>query len=239
MIITIERYVKIVHPVTYRNRYRPWMTRAGIIIPWIFGICTSLIPAWATTKVVRGRCIRGRVGSTLEQQLIWSIAAFLLLYLGPLTVFVFGHSKILAVIRRRRQQVGQNQPQGTSNATSAAEAASKRSEMNVVRTMVLVSVTFAVCFACMRIYSILTALRVATSIGSLYTLFSLFSYASRCLNPFIYATQYEVVRRWWRVLVCRVVRRQHVEEASITQSVAQEIGGKPQTTVTDATTINL
>ena len=41
MIITIERYVKIVHPVAYRNHYRPWMTRAGVVIPWIFGICTG------------------------------------------------------------------------------------------------------------------------------------------------------------------------------------------------------
>jgi len=30
MVITIERYVKIVHSVAYRNRYRPWMTRVGI-----------------------------------------------------------------------------------------------------------------------------------------------------------------------------------------------------------------
>ena len=47
VIITIERYVKIVHSVAYRNRYRPWMTRAGIIIPWIFGILTNFVPTTA------------------------------------------------------------------------------------------------------------------------------------------------------------------------------------------------
>jgi len=54
VIITVERYVKIVHAVTYRNHYRPWMTPLGIVIPWIFGICMGLIPSWATAKVVRG-----------------------------------------------------------------------------------------------------------------------------------------------------------------------------------------
>ena len=239
MIITIERYAKIVHPVTYRNRYRPWMTRAGIIIPWIYGICTNLIPAWATSTFVRGRCIWGRVGSNREEQLTWSVAKFLLLYVVPLAVFIFGYSKILAVIRRQRKQVGQSRQQGTSNAATAAATSSKRSEMNVIKTVVLVSVTFAVCFVWSRTYSILTALKVVPTIATAYMVFSVFIYASRCVNPFIYATQYEVVRRWWRVMVCRVVRRQHVEEASLTMSAAPDTGEKQQTSKARMTTKNL
>jgi len=239
MIITIERYVKIVHPVTYRNRYRPWMTRAGIVIPWIFGICTQLVPTWATSIVVNGRCIWMPIGSNRIEQVTWSVASFLLLYVGPLVVFVFGYWKILVVIRRQRKQVGQNRTQGTSNATTAAEATRKRTEINVIKTVVLVSVNFALCFVCIRTYSILTSLRAVPSIGELYYLFSVFAYASRCLNPFTYATQYEVVRRWWRVMVCRVVRRQHVEEASLTMSVAPNTSEKQQASKTHATTKNL
>ena len=220
MIITFERYVKIVHPVAYRNHYRPWMTRAGIAIPWIFGICTSLIPTWVTTKVVRDRCIRGRIGSNPVEKLVWSVAQFLLLYLGPLVVFVVGYWKIVGVIRRQRKQVGQTQAHGTSTAATAADATSKRNEINVIRTMVLVSVTFAVCFVCMRTYAILTSLKAVPGMGALYLLFSVFSYTNRCLNPFIYATQYKVVRRWWKVMVCRVVRHNHVAETSIMPSTA-------------------
>ena len=223
VIITVERYVKIVHPVAYRNHYRPWMTRLGIVIPWIFGICMGLIPIWATAGVVRGRCIKSRIGSTPELKLAWNIAKFLIQYAAPLAVFVFGYWKILAVIRRQRKQVGHSQPQGTFNATTATEATNKRIEVNVIKTMVLVSVSFAVCFFCMRTYTILTALRVVPVIPILYGLFSVFSYASRCLNPFVYATQYEVVRRWWKVTLCRVVRRQHVEESPMTPSSAPPV----------------
>ena len=239
MIITIERYVKIVHPVAYRNHYRRWMTRAGIIFPWIYGACISLIPLWITSSVVRGVCVKGRVGSNAAEKLSWSVATFLLRYLGPLAVFVFGYWKILGVIRRQRKQVGQNQAQGTSDAATAAAKTGKRTETNVIRTMVLVSVTFALSFVCMRTYSILTALKAVPGIGALYLLFSVFSYSSRCLNPFIYATQYEVVRRWWRVVVCRVVRHQHVVEASMTRSAAPDTGEKPETTKSHMTTKNL
>ena len=237
VIITIERYVKIVYPVVHRNHYRPWMTRVGIIIPWIFGICMYFIPTLVTSRVVRGRCFRGRVGSTPELRLTWSVASFLLLYLGPLAVFVFGYGKILAVIRRQGNQVGQSQ-QGTSNAATAAQKSNKRTERNVIRTMVLVSMTFAISFGCMRVYSILTALKAVPAIGTLYLVFSVFAYTSRCLNPFIYAKQYEIVRNWWRVIVCRVVRRQHVEDAPIATPAAPATDDKQKTTKTRTTTMN-
>jgi len=129
MVITIERFMKIVHPVAYRNHYRPWMTQVGVVLPWIFGICTALVPTWATTGVVRGRCTRGRVGSSVEEHIVWSVAMFLLLYVGPLVVFVLGYWQILASIRRQRKQVAQSQPQGTSSAVNAVDQKSRHSEV--------------------------------------------------------------------------------------------------------------
>ena len=239
VIITVERYVKIVHPVAYRNHYRRWMTRVGIIFPWIFGACTGLLPIWATSHADRSRCVKGTVGSNLELQLTWRIAQFLLLYLSPLAVFIFGYWKILAVIRRQKKQVGQSQLQGTSNAATVAERKSRRTEMNVIRTMLLVSVTFAVCFVCKFFYPILTTLKVVPTIVTLHLLFAVFTYTSRCLNPFIYATQYEVVTRWWKVVAFRLVRRQQVmEETPITMSGAPARGEKQQTTKIHVTTKN-
>jgi len=180
MVITVERYVKIVHPVAYRNHYRPWMTRVGIVVPWIFGIGTGLVPTWATSYVARGRCYRSQWPNR-TQQLVWNVWRFILLYVGPLVVFVFGYWRILAVVRRQRKQVGQSQPQAASR--TAAEKSSKQTEMNVIRAMVLVSVSFAVCFVGIRVYTVLTSLKAVPAIGSLYVLFSVFAYGNRCLNP--------------------------------------------------------
>jgi len=197
------------------------MTRVGIIIPWLFGICTALIPTWTTAKVVRGRCDKGRPGSTFELQLSWMLGKFCLLYLLPLAVFVIGYWKILVMIRRQRKQVGHSQAQGMSSAAKAAEKAKKRREMNIIKTMVLVSASFALCFACIRTYSVLIYLRAVPTHGAFFSLFSVFSYASRCLNPFIYATQYEVVRNWWKVMVCRVICRRQVEEATAAGDISE------------------
>jgi 7 transmembrane receptor (rhodopsin family) len=57
IIVTLERYVKIVHPVQHRSKFRPWMTRVGLALPWMNGILANLIPAWATRRAEGSRCM--------------------------------------------------------------------------------------------------------------------------------------------------------------------------------------
>jgi len=58
VVITLERYFKIVHAIAHRKYYRNWMTRVGVALPWIGGACLSLFPAFGTTRIVNGRCLR-------------------------------------------------------------------------------------------------------------------------------------------------------------------------------------
>jgi len=57
VVITAERYVKIVHPIAHRNHYKQWMTYMGIAIPWLIGLLTSAVPAMAVTRFVDDTCI--------------------------------------------------------------------------------------------------------------------------------------------------------------------------------------
>jgi len=67
VVITAERYFKIVHAVAHRNRYRRWMTFVGVATPWLIGLFTSVVPSLTTTRFVDGTC-RTLVRSTT---LIW------------------------------------------------------------------------------------------------------------------------------------------------------------------------
>jgi len=61
VVITLERYFKIVHAVAHRKYYRDWMTKVGVALPWIGGVGCVLFPAMGTTRVVDGRCLRAAV----------------------------------------------------------------------------------------------------------------------------------------------------------------------------------
>lgn len=43
VIIALERYMKIVHPVYHRNHFRPWMKFAGVILCWANGLLTCVV----------------------------------------------------------------------------------------------------------------------------------------------------------------------------------------------------
>ena len=56
VVITAERYFKIVHPVAHRNHYRRWMTYLGVATPWLIGLITSSVPSLTTAAFVDGTC---------------------------------------------------------------------------------------------------------------------------------------------------------------------------------------
>jgi len=44
VVITLERYFKIVHAIAHRKYYRDWMTKVGVALPWITGASLILFP---------------------------------------------------------------------------------------------------------------------------------------------------------------------------------------------------
>jgi len=58
IVITLERYFKIVHAIAHRKHYRNWMTSVGMALPWFGAVCLILFPAMGTTRIVNGKCLR-------------------------------------------------------------------------------------------------------------------------------------------------------------------------------------
>ena len=61
VVITLERYFKIVHAVAHRKHYHDWMTKVGVALPWIGSVCLVLFPSIGTTRFVNGRCLKWSV----------------------------------------------------------------------------------------------------------------------------------------------------------------------------------
>jgi len=57
VVLTLDRYWKIVHAVHHRKHHRRWMIKAGLLMPWFNGIVAHMLPAIGTTRIVNGKCI--------------------------------------------------------------------------------------------------------------------------------------------------------------------------------------
>ena len=55
VLITFERYVKIVHSIAHRKYFKPWMMWVGIVFTWINGLLLNITEFW-TTQVGDGVC---------------------------------------------------------------------------------------------------------------------------------------------------------------------------------------
>jgi len=56
VIITLDRFWKIVYPIHHRKHYRPWMLKVGLFLPWLNGIAVDLLPAVGTSGIINGKC---------------------------------------------------------------------------------------------------------------------------------------------------------------------------------------
>ena len=56
VIITLDRYWKIVHPIHHRKHYSRRILYVGLFLPWLNGVAVHLLPAIGTTRIVNGVC---------------------------------------------------------------------------------------------------------------------------------------------------------------------------------------
>jgi len=56
VVISLERYWKVVHAVHHRKYYRRWMLHVGLFLPWLNGAAVHMLPAIGTTRIVNGIC---------------------------------------------------------------------------------------------------------------------------------------------------------------------------------------
>jgi len=56
VVLTLDHYWKIVHPIHHRKYYCRWMLYVGLFLPWLNGVAMHLLPATGTSRIVNGKC---------------------------------------------------------------------------------------------------------------------------------------------------------------------------------------
>jgi len=193
-LITIGRYLRVVHSVWSKKKQRKWMRYAAAACSWIASIIYILPVVFATTAVVDGACYPYAFWKNQMNRLIYALWDFMFRYVMLLLIFIFCYWRILVVIRRQARVIAShNDAVGPSTATGQTLS---NQQSNVVKTMILVSAFFAISWFPMRVIILLHSLNpnpTPLDFGFYASLFLAFLYS--CANPFIYATKFDPVRK--------------------------------------------
>jgi len=201
--ITIERYLKIVFPFWSKRNLKSWMIRAAIVFSWVAGILSIAPLAIVTSFVSDGVChFLQLYWENAELRVGYGAWNFVSFFLIPLIIFVYCYGHIVVVMRKQARVMAGHNVEGS--AQSASQAQNKRIKWNIIKTMIIVSVFFIVCWFPLNAYlMVVTTLDTSELvIGYLVTLF--LPYVNISMNPFVYSTKHEGVRRiLTRMIICR------------------------------------
>ena len=153
VVLTVERYLKVVHSVWSKKKIKRWMVYAAMSFAWIGGSAIAAPVSFMTSRLHDGFCI-----AYLESRvshLIFASCNLVLLFVIPLSVFIYCYGRIVVVIRTQtRIMAGYDDEEGSSQ-MSTSEAQSNRVKWNVIKTMIIVSVAFIVSWFPVNMYLML------------------------------------------------------------------------------------
>lgn len=194
VIITIERYIKIVHSIWHKTHFKIWMAYIGCALSWLSGILT-FISGLVGVYLSDGQCL---TTASLLYQNVLSWSTYFYYYQFPVMMYVFCYIRIFHVIRRRNRIGAQahhhNHP--ASAATSTANQKASASQVNAVKTMTFIVVFFAISWLPIYAYYVVF---VATNYSMFlydvwFNLFLFMGFFNVCANPFIYIVGYADIR---------------------------------------------
>jgi len=145
-----------------------------------------------TSGVIDGVCYGYRIWKNQAVRMFYFTWNFLSFYVVVLFIFVFCYWRIVLVIRRQARVM-------TSHAASGSNAAQNQYnqiQSNVIKTMIFVSASYAISWMPAYIHFLIVTLhKYPLRYGDIYYGFMALAYSYMCINPFIYATKLNPVRR--------------------------------------------
>ena len=148
--LTLERYLKVVHPFWSKKNLKRWMIHAAMVFAWIFGISITMPIVFATTLVQDGVCLSYFVWESPAARMMFGVATIVCIFLIPLVVFIYCYGHIVVVMRRQAKVMAGHG--GGNLQANAAQVQSQRIKWNIIKTMIVVCVAFIICWTPINLY---------------------------------------------------------------------------------------
>ena len=211
--LTLERYIAIVFPFRYHILGTRRNVIAVILSVWVAAFLFVSYSIFIRS-LENGQCIQILVAYPQ----VLGVAVFVITYLLPVTVMLIVYVHITIVLKKGAARVGPAPTASTApggrEAVEGQGESLMRARRNTFKTLLIVFVTFTVCWTPNEITFLLFNLGVDVDFTSAIYIISVAMVAANgCLNPFIYAIKYKQFRKALATLFCR--RGVIAEESSL------------------------
>jgi len=222
--ITVERYLRVVHSEWRKAKLRDWMIYSAMAFAWIGPIIYNLSGMFPTTAVRGGVCYAYFFyESEAAKQIAWYFH-LLSYYVLILLIFILCYWRILVVIRRQARVMAGHGASGSS----AAQTQMNEMQTSVIKTMLYVSIFYAISWLPRYTYEFLQNLVVNTTAPAnvSYYVVTIIVFLYICANPFVYATNLSPVKQVLLQLIpCKSKRTSEQANGNVNIGLGRERRG--------------
>ncbi|XP_073330249.1 trace amine-associated receptor 8a-like [Pagrus major] len=194
VLISVDRYVAICHPLHYSSEITQKRVQVCVCLCWI---CSVIFQSLILKDIMKepgryhsciGECI-------LVINYIAGLADLILSFIVPITVIVILYMRIFVVAVSQARAMRSH----IAAVTQSGKVTAKKSEMKAARTLGIVVVVFLICL-CPYYCVVLTGQDKLLNASSAAFVICMYNFNS-CLNPVIYALFYTWFRKSIKLIV--------------------------------------
>ena len=188
--ITIERYIKMVHPSWSKKLLQKCVKCSAAVFAWIAGFVYDFALVFPTSAVIDGVCYGYLIWKNKRAALVHGVWNFVSFFVFVIFIFIFCYGKILLVIRRQVRVMAGHGGHGSRTCQS------NQIQSNIIKTMVLVSAFYVILWTPSFVFYLVAHIKPGLTINDTayyVSMFLAFLYISA--NPFIYAAKFTPIRR--------------------------------------------
>jgi len=203
-IITIERYLKVVHSAWSKIKLRNWMIYSAMAFTWIISSVTNYCVLFQTSAAIDGACFAYVIWENDADKIIYFMWNFTFFYAIIILIFIFCYWRILVVIRRQASVMATHADAGPGS-QAHAQTQFNQMQSNVTKTMIFVCAFYAISWFPTYAYYLYLFLNPHPyfSESGYYVSVSI-AYLYMCTNPCVYATKFDPVKEvLLRLIRCR------------------------------------
>ena len=173
-------------------------------IPWVFGLMEAIISVatrYPGTTLTDGVCYTRVIFLNNAARIIFVIWSLSVYYFIIILIFGFCYWRILLAVRRQARVMAGHRAAGTN----AGQAQLNQIQTNVIKTMILVCVLYTLLWLPTNVaYILVYAHPYPLPRDCMYYTTVFLCYSYMCINPFIYATKFDPVKRvLLRMIPCK------------------------------------
>lgn len=198
VVISLERFMATCYPVKHRNSCSLFRIKILMCSTWVVGFVNSLF-LLSFFRVDQKVC-----KFTLENPLTIPLLTLdiCIQYLIPVVLMLFTYTRIILVLKKKLA--------GATDANQQPHANLYKAKQNVIETMLIAVVLFAICWTPFEIFKLKTFISKKISSSTAYIAVTGSLTCNMCVNPIVYCFKYKHFRSQLQKYVREKFRRNRV-----------------------------